>query len=100
MEKCYLVGSRAFGDTLCSTPILRKLSISYGEKFHVVTHNPIVFQNNPYVLSIEKFDGDENDKAEECKSKYETFKTFFKIYMMFWQKDQFLLITNLINYNI
>jgi len=79
MEKCYLVGSRAFGDTLCSTPILRKLSTSYGEKFHVVTHNPIVFQNNPYVLSVEKFDGDENEKAKECEKKYETFKTFFKI---------------------
>ena len=67
MEKCYLVGSRAFGDTLCSTPILRKLSTSYGEKFHVVTHNPIVFQNNTYVLSVEKFDGDENEKAKECE---------------------------------
>lgn len=78
MEKCYLIASRALGDTICSTPILRKLHHCYGEKFHVVTHHPRVFEKSPYVSSVEKFDKNEAEYAEEASKKYEVFKTFFE----------------------
>jgi hypothetical protein len=44
LSECY-----AMGDTLCSTPTVRKLYESYGRKIYVVTHFPEIFDNNPYV---------------------------------------------------
>ena len=44
LSDCY-----AIGDTLCSTPTVRKLYESYGKKIYVVTHFPEIFDNNPYV---------------------------------------------------
>lgn len=40
------------GDTLCSTPTLRKLYESYGRKIVVVTHFPEIFDSNPYVEKV------------------------------------------------
>jgi len=44
-----LTECKAFGDTLSSTPNIRKLFQSYNQKVIVVTHYPEVFQRNPYV---------------------------------------------------
>lgn len=44
LSDCY-----AMGDTLCSTPTVRKLSESYGVKIYIVTHFPEIFDNNPFV---------------------------------------------------
>jgi len=44
LSDCY-----AMGDTLCSTPTVRKLYESYGRKIYIVTHFPEIFDNNPYV---------------------------------------------------
>ena len=44
LSECY-----AMGDTLCSTPTVRKLSESYSKKIYVVTHFPEIFEGNPYV---------------------------------------------------
>ena len=44
LSECY-----AMGDTLCSTPTVRKLYESYGKKIYVVTYFPELFDNNPYV---------------------------------------------------
>ena len=40
------------GDTLCSTPTLRKLYESYGRKIVVVTHFPEIFDSNPCVEKV------------------------------------------------
>jgi len=49
MKKCFAVHSTALGDTICSTPTLRKLSHVYKEKLDVATFFPQVFKNSPYV---------------------------------------------------
>ena len=47
LSECY-----AMGDTLCSTPTLRKLYESYGRKITVVTHFPEIFDSNPCVEKV------------------------------------------------
>jgi ADP-heptose:LPS heptosyltransferase len=42
----------ALGDTICSTPTLRKVSESYQKKITVITKYPEIFKNNPYVDKI------------------------------------------------
>ena len=71
MEKCFVVHSSSLGDTICSTPTLKKLSNSYGAKFYVATHVPEVFFNNPCVKKIIDIDS-VNEKD------YEIFETFRK----------------------
>jgi ADP-heptose:LPS heptosyltransferase len=44
LSDCY-----GIGDTLCSTPTVRKLYESYGKKIYVVTHFTEIFDDNPYV---------------------------------------------------
>ena len=67
----FVVHSSSLGDTICSTPTLKKLSKSYGEKFHVATYVPEVFFNNPYVKKIINIDSAD-------KENYEIFETFPK----------------------
>jgi hypothetical protein len=69
MEKCLVVHSSSLGDTICSTPILKKLFKSYGVKFYVATHVPEVFFNNPCVEKIINVDSVD-------KENYEIFETF------------------------
>ena len=72
MEKCFVVHSSSLGDTICYTTTLKKLSKSYGAKFHVATHVPEVFFNNPYVKKIIDIDS-------ANKENYEIFETFINI---------------------
>lgn len=44
--------ANAIGDTLCSTPVLRKLYHSYNSKIVVVTKHPELFKHNPYVDKV------------------------------------------------
>ena len=44
--------ANAIGDTLCSTPVLRKLYQSYNSKIIVVTKYPELFKHNPYVEKV------------------------------------------------
>jgi len=82
MEKCFVVHSSSLGDTICSTPTLKKLSESYGEKFHVATQVPEVFFNNPYVKKIINFDQRSSmdvvvlDIDPVDQKNYEIFETF------------------------
>lgn len=44
--------SKALGDTLCSTPVLKKLCESYNSKITVITNYPELFKNNPLVEKV------------------------------------------------
>ena len=44
--------SKGLGDTICSTPSLRKLFFAYGKKISVLTDHPYIFKNNKYVDKI------------------------------------------------
>lgn len=44
--------SKAVGDTLCSTPVLRKIYNVYNSKIVVVTNYPELFKNNKYVDKV------------------------------------------------
>ena len=62
----------SFGDSLCSTPTLRKLAESYGKKIIVCSYKPFIFENNPYV----KFHIHSKDFKEEFREQYEVLETF------------------------
>ena len=40
---------KGLGDTICSTPSLRKLFYVYGKRISVLTDFPHLFKNNKYV---------------------------------------------------
>jgi ADP-heptose:LPS heptosyltransferase len=44
-----LSGARALGDAICSTPTIKKLYDSYGQKINVFSQYPELFRKNPYV---------------------------------------------------
>jgi len=56
----HLIHSNSFGDTLASTPTVRYLSKSHGQKINVVTYKKDIFKNNPYVQNILSFDEFDN----------------------------------------
>jgi ADP-heptose:LPS heptosyltransferase len=41
--------SRGLGDTLCSTPVIKKLYDCYEKKINIVSNYPFLFTNNPYI---------------------------------------------------
>ena len=43
------------GDTLCSTPTIRKISKSYNQKVDVMAMRPDIFQKSPYIENILPF---------------------------------------------
>jgi len=44
--------ANAIGDTLCSTPVLRKIYHAYNSKVVVITKHPDLFKHNPYVEKV------------------------------------------------
>ena len=66
MKKLYLIHCNGLGDILSTTPSLRKLSKAYGEKIDIITYNPEVFKNNPYVNKIFLWEED----VEKIKEQY------------------------------
>lgn len=65
--------SRGLGDTIASTPALRKLYNSYGKKIAVYTHHPDVFRNNQYVGGLYYT---ENCERELLLDEYEMLVSF------------------------
>jgi ADP-heptose:LPS heptosyltransferase len=65
--------SKGLGDTICSTPTLRKLFFAYGKKISVLTDHPYIFKNNQYVDRI--FDTSETSR-ESLKDQYELLVSF------------------------
>lgn len=68
-----VTGCRALGDTLCVTPVVRKISNLYGKKISVISHQPDVFINSPYVENNFVYSPDLFDKI---KDEYEMLSTF------------------------
>jgi autotransporter strand-loop-strand O-heptosyltransferase len=75
MSDLYLkIHSPSLGDTIASTPTLRKLSKTYNKKINVITHVKAVFANNPYVNNIYSFEDFDNLKFKINKQNmFETF---------------------------
>jgi FkbM family methyltransferase len=66
----------ALGDTLCSTPTVRKVSQCYGHKVSVQTYQPDLFKGNPYVDNIYTFDDNiDKNKFDEI---FETYNQWIK----------------------
>lgn len=72
-ENALVIYSRSIGDTLCSTPTLRKLYKTFNSKFNVVTHVPEIFERSPYVLNTYKF---EDFNETSLQKKFNVFKVF------------------------
>jgi len=79
MKQYFLfVHSPSLGDTLASTPTLRKLSKSYDSLINVITHNKEIFKNNKYVCNLYSFE--EFDRVRSSvKGPHEVFETFLDI---------------------
>tara|TARA_R110002020_G_scaffold277556_4_gene493000 strand:+ start:1608 stop:2642 length:1035 start_codon:yes stop_codon:yes gene_type:complete len=69
------INAFSFGDTLCATPILRKLALAYAKKIVVCSAKPPLFKNNPYV----KFHINHDEFRDEYDKQYEVFNTFNSI---------------------
>jgi ADP-heptose:LPS heptosyltransferase len=65
--------SKGLGDTICSTPSLRKLFFAYGKKISVLTEHPHIFKNNKYVDRI--FDSTETS-LESLQEEFELLVSF------------------------
>ena len=68
-----IAGCSALGDTLCATPVLRKISETYNRKVHVISHHPGLFKNSPYVDKNFKYTDEE---FERVKEEYDVMSTF------------------------
>jgi ADP-heptose:LPS heptosyltransferase len=64
---------RGLGDTICATPVLRKLYNSYGRKIAVITLHPDIFRNNKYVSEL--YHPDNSDK-NVINERYEVLNSF------------------------
>jgi ADP-heptose:LPS heptosyltransferase len=73
---------RALGDTISSTPVLRKLYISYNQKITVVSNYLEIFKNNPYV---EKVYSPGSINIDYIKENYVYHNSFYNM----GNKDQF-----------
>jgi hypothetical protein len=69
------INAFSFGDTLCATPILRKLALAYAKKIVVCSSKPSLFKNNPYV----KFHISHDEFKDGYNEQYEVFNTFNSI---------------------
>lgn len=69
----FLTTTPALGDLICSTPTIRKLAEVYGSKVVVISHNPKVLENLPYV---EKSLHIEEVNESEISQNYDLSKSF------------------------
>jgi len=69
----FLTVTTALGDQICATPTIRKLSEIYSSKVAVISHNPELVRNLPYVS--ECYHINEVD-MEELSLQYDVHKTF------------------------
>lgn len=67
-----LSSARGIGDTICSTPVIRKLSKAYNNKISVITNHPEVFKNNIYINQIFRVDINKN----HLSNRYEIVSSF------------------------
>lgn len=65
------VNSQSLGDTLASTPTIRKLFKSYNKKIDIITHHPELFYKNKYINKVYSFSENLNEKNYK-----EVFNTF------------------------
>jgi ADP-heptose:LPS heptosyltransferase len=68
-----IVGGMGLGDTLCATPLVRKISKSYNKKVSVISHHSDIFKNLPYVSNNYQYTP---ELYEEIANKYEMLSTF------------------------
>jgi len=73
---------RALGDTIASTPLLRKLYNSYNQKITVISNFQEIFTNNPYVEKVYKT---ETINIEYMKENYLYHNSFYNM----GNKDEF-----------
>jgi ADP-heptose:LPS heptosyltransferase len=60
----------ALGDTLCATPTVRKVALSYGHKIDIMCHRTDLFERSPYVDKLMKHTLEDPEGYEEI---YETY---------------------------
>ena len=70
------VSCPALGDTLCSTPTIRKISKAYGHPISVQTNRKDVFERNPYVEHIFGFSQNIDKNFDEV---FETYNQWVKM---------------------
>lgn len=78
----YKISCSNLGDSICATPVIRKLSNLYKSKINVICGNKYVFKNNPYLENIYHFDEFQNSFLQ---SEFE----FFESFVLPGQKNQF-----------
>ena len=71
--------SLAFGDCICATPTVRKLSQVYNQKVTVYSHFPEVFRNLKYVSSSHDIKNVSDHELEILKAENDVHITFGKI---------------------
>ena len=73
MELYLEVNSSSLGDTISSTPVVKKISECYDSKVNIVTHVEAIFKKNPYVKNIYSF---EEFSKIKLNKKDQVLKTF------------------------
>ena len=73
-----LSGCRALGDTLCSTPTIRKVSKSYNSKVSVISHHKEIFYNIPYIENSFQYSSELLDQIKKTYEVYSTFDVSYK----------------------
>ena len=59
------VSCPALGDTICSTPTVRKAAESYGHKVDVMCRRTDIYERSPYVDKLLKFTEEDPEGLEE-----------------------------------
>jgi ADP-heptose:LPS heptosyltransferase len=68
--------AKGLGDTLCSTPVIRKISESYGSKINLISNHPALFKRNPL---INKNYSAGNINIDHIKSNYIYHSSFYNV---------------------
>ena len=68
-----ITGCRALGDTICATPVVKKISQTYNNQVSVISHHSEIFLNLPYVKDSFQYTSELLDKI---KSDYQILSTF------------------------